>query len=58
MSRGINKNTTYDRIASHWTKVGHREWAKALNNDGGIHYKNAREAYAKANRARHAARNK
>ena len=56
MSRGINKNTTYDRIASHWTKVGHREWA--LNNEGGIHYKNAREAYAKANRARHAARNK
>lgn len=58
MSRGIKNNTTNDRIAIHWTKVAHREWAKALNNEGSIHYQNALRAYAKAKRARHASRYK
>lgn len=56
MPRINKKSNAYEKLADHWKKIGHREWAKALNNEGGIHYQLAREAYAKSDRARHAAR--
>lgn len=56
MPRINKKSNAYEKLADHWKKIGHLEWAKALNNEGGIHYQLAREAYAKSDCARHAAR--
>lgn len=43
MPRINKKSNAYEKLANHWEKVGHREWAKALNNEGGHHYQIARE---------------
>lgn len=52
MPTGDKTKDTYEKVAQHWEKKGKISWAKAKNDEGGHHYKQARDSFDRAKRAR------